>query len=61
MAWGDGEQLARIGKRDRGEEAASENPHHNAKLLERLLDGGERRSDGAAEAWRRWWRKSSGA
>jgi hypothetical protein len=29
-------------KRGRGREAAGEHPHHNAKLLECLLDGGER-------------------
>jgi hypothetical protein len=46
VAQDDGEQFASMGRRGRGEEAAGENPHHNAKLLECLLDGRERRSDG---------------
>jgi hypothetical protein len=32
------------GKRGRGEEEAGKHPHHKVKLLERWLDGGERRS-----------------
>jgi hypothetical protein len=36
------------GKRGRGEEAAGEHPHRNAKLLQCLLDGGERRNGGTA-------------
>jgi hypothetical protein len=35
-------------RRERGREMAGEHPHRNAKLLECLLDGGERRSGGAA-------------
>jgi hypothetical protein len=42
----DGEQTTSMGKRGRGEEAAGKHPHRNTKLLECLLDGGERRSDG---------------
>jgi hypothetical protein len=40
--------IASTGKQGRGKEAAGEYPHPNAKLLELLLDGGERRSGGAA-------------
>jgi hypothetical protein len=38
-----GELIVSTGRQGRGEEAASDHPHHNAKLLECLLDGGERR------------------
>jgi hypothetical protein len=44
----DGEQITSTGRRERGEEAAGEHPHRNAKLLECLLNDGERRSGGAA-------------
>jgi hypothetical protein len=44
----DGEQIASTGRQGRGEEAAGEHPHHNVKLLECLLDGGEWPSGGAA-------------
>jgi hypothetical protein len=40
--------IERAGRQGGEEKAASKNPHHNAKLLEQLLDGGEQRSGGAA-------------
>jgi hypothetical protein len=42
----DGEQSTSTRRWGRGEEVAGEHPHSNTKLLECLLDGGERRSDG---------------
>jgi hypothetical protein len=43
----DGGSIASTGKQGRGREAAGEHPHRNAKLMERLLEGGERWSGGA--------------
>jgi hypothetical protein len=44
----DGKQSTSTRRRGRGGEATGEHPHRNMKLLECLLDGGERRNGGAA-------------